>query len=402
MAAIIFDPLNPGAYADRQSVFERLRNDAPLHTVEIGDQQIRLLSRHADVARIISDPTTVMNPPGQDTPIAYGKGPAADLWRNAVSMMDPPRHACARRAVSRPFTHRNVEQFREMVNDVVATVFSGTDFRNTDVVHDVAMQIPMRVICKLLGIPTEDWSKLQSWTNDFLRIFLPDASAPETLARTQQASQNFIDYFGEMIDQRLDKPRDDLTSEFAAAMDTAGGISRAGLIGALRGLLTAGFETTAATISAGFYAFAKQPEQFKQLREQPELIPGAVEELLRWETPVQVVVRYLGEDTQLHASVLPAGEQIWLLTGAANRDPRKYDEPSLLDVKREVGEHFSFGGGRHFCLGAYLARLELQILLQQLVTQCASVELRCDEIQRRDNLQFPSIKSLPVVLHKAS
>ena len=402
MAAVIFDPLNPGAYADRQSVFERLRNDAPLHTVEIGSQQIRLLSRHADVARIISDPTTVMNSPGQDTPIAYGKGPAADLWRNAISMMDPPRHACARRAVAKPFTHRNVEQFREMIDDVVATVFSGTDFQNTDVVRDVAVKIPMHVICKLLGIPTDDWSKLQSWTDDFLRIFLPDASAPETVKRTQQASQNFIDYFGEMIDQRLEKPCDDLTSEFAASMDTAGGISRAGLIGALRGLLTAGFETTAATISAGFYAFAKQPEQFKQLREQPELIPGAVEELLRWETPVQVVVRYLGKDTQLHASLLPAGEQIWLLTGAANHDPRKHDKPSLVDVNREVNEHFSFGGGRHFCLGAYLARLELQILLQQLVTRCESVELRCDDVQRRDNLQFPSIESLPVVLHKAS
>ena len=188
-------------------------------------------------------------------------------------MMDPPRHACARRAVSRPFTHRNVEQFREMVNDVVATVFSGTDFRNTDVVHDVAMQIPMRVICKLLGIPTEDWSKLQSWTNDFLRIFLPDASAPETLARTQQASQNFIDYFGEMIDQRLDKPRDDLTSEFAAAMDTAGGISRAGLIGALRGLLTAGLKLQPQRSPLGSMLSQNSPSNLNSSASNPSLFP---------------------------------------------------------------------------------------------------------------------------------
>jgi cytochrome P450 len=400
MTSIIFDPLDPGAYADRQDIFERLRNDAPVHTVDVGGQRIHLLSRHDDVAKIISDPTTVMNRPGQNTPAAYGEGPAADLWRNAVSMMDPPRHACARRAISGPFTHRHVEQFRVKVNDIVINVFSDADFRNTDVVRDIAVQIPMHVICELLGIPTEDWPNLQSWTDDFLRIFLPDASAPETVERTQKASQNFIDYFGDMIDQRRQTPRDDLTSEFAASINTEGGIGKAGLIGALRGLLTAGFETTAATISAGFYAFAQQPEQFGMLRDQPELIPGAVEELLRWETPVQVISRYLGKDTQIHDTLLPAGEQIWLLTGAANHDPRNYDEPSLVNVERNVRDHFSFGGGRHFCLGAYLARLELQIVLQQLVTQCASVELLCDDVPRRDNLQFPSIESLPAVLHK--
>ena len=203
MTTVSFDPLNSGAYAGRQVIFKRLQDDAPVHTVEVRGQQIYLLSRHADVADIIGDPTTVMNPPGQDTPNAYGDGPAADLWRNAISMMDPPRHACARRAVSRPFTRRHVEQFRQIVNDIIVEVFSQVDFRNTDVVKHIAMQIPMRVICKLLGIPTADWPELQSWTDDFLRIFLPDASTPETVERTQQASQNFIDYFGYMIEQRV-------------------------------------------------------------------------------------------------------------------------------------------------------------------------------------------------------
>ncbi len=399
-ASVIFDPLTPGAYTDRQRVFESLRNDAPLYQVEVGGQQIRLLSRHADVARIINDPTTMMNPPGQDTPPTYGRGPAAVLWRNAISMMDPPRHTCSRRAISRPFTNRNIDQFRELIDDIVAVVLAETDFENTDVVHDVGLKIPMRVICRLLGIPTADWPQLQSWTKDFLHIFLPETASPEIVERTQQASRNFINYFAEMIDQRLENPCDDLTSEFTAAMNSADGLNKAGLIGALRGLLTAGFETTAATISAGFYAFATQPEQYQRLREQPELISGAIEELLRWETPVQVIIRYIGKDTILHGTVLPAGTQVWLLTGAANHDPRKYDQPSRVDVSREISEHFSFGGGRHFCLGAYLARLELKILLQQLVKQCKSVELRCDNIKRRENLQFPSIESLPAVLHR--
>ena len=229
-------------------------------------------------------------------------------------------------------------------------------------------------------------------------IFLPNVSGNEEIHRVQQASQNFIDYFGAMIDERRLKPRDDMTSDFAAVVDKENGISRAGLIGALRGLLTAGFETTAATISATFLGFAQQPEQLALLRENPDLIPGAVDELLRWETPVQVMVRYLGNDIQLGDSLLENGEACWLLLGAANHDPRRYSSPHAIDVARTATDHHSFGGGRHFCVGAYLARLELQLVLEQLSQRCRRIELRCDSVPRRQNFQFRSIESLPVRL----
>ena len=397
MAAIEFDPLDPRLCTDPDVVYERLRNDAPVLSADIGGQRVWLLSRYADVAELIADPKTTMNPPGSDTPAAYGDGPAATLWRNAISMMDPPRHGKARRVISRPFTHRRVQGLEPLVSEIVTQSFakmSATEFEVTELAAD----IPMRVICQFLGIPTSDWPKLQAWTNDFLRIFVPNANDAEEVTRVQQASQNFIDYFGALIDDRKQHPRDDMTSDFVKLIDEPNGITRLGLIGALRGLLTAGFETTAATICAIFLGFSRQPEQLALLRREPHLIPGAVDEFLRWETPVRLVVRYLGENTVLHGVPLQAGEPCWLLVGSANHDPRQYENPQDLNVARGVADHYAFGGGRHFCVGAYLAKLELQVVLQQLINRCDRIELCCDSVPRRENFQFPSINSLRVAL----
>ena len=397
MARVQFDPLDPQLCTDPDAVFERLRNDAPVLSADIGGQRVWLVSRYADVAQLIADPKTTMNAPGSDVPTAYGDGPAATLWRNAISMMDPPQHGKARRIISKPFSHRRVEGLRPLVSEVVAQSFvkiSAAEFEATD----LASEIPMRVICRFLGIPTSDWPKLQAWTNDFLRIFVPNVSDAEEINRVHTASQNFIDYFGALIDDRKRHPREDMTSDFVALIDKPNGITRLGLIGALRGLLTAGFETTAATISAMFLGFSRQPEQLALLRQQPSLIPGAVDEFLRWETPVRLVVRYLGEDIVQHGVSLRAGEPCWLLVGSANHDPRQYKDPQSLDVARGVTDHYAFGGGRHFCVGAYLAKLELQLVLQQLISRCDHIELCCDTVARRQNFQFPSIESLRVAL----
>jgi len=398
MSTITFDPLDPQLLTAPQIVYERLRNEAPLLSTVVGGQTVHLVSRYADVARIISDPSARMNPPGSDAPAVYGDGPAAELWRSAISMMDPPQHTRARRVIARPFSLRRVEQMRSMVADIVNEIFSELPSNQLEVVNDLALRVPMQVICKLLGIPAEDWPSLQAWTTDFLHIFLPNVGGAEEIARVQKASQNFINYFGGMIDARRAQPRDDITSDFAALVDKENGISRIGLIGALRGLLTAGFETTAATISAAFLGFAKQPEQLELLRQNPELIPGAVDELLRWETPVQVLVRYLGRDIEPNGGSLQAGAACWLLLGSANHDPRHYPHPDKLDVSRAATDHHAFGGGRHFCVGAYLARLELQLVLQQMSQRYRRIELQCESAARKKNFQFPSIERLPVAL----
>ena len=391
-----FNPRDPLLRSAPQTVYGRLRAQAPLLRTVVGGQPVNLLCRYKDVAQVATDPTTLMNPPGTPVPRPYQDGPASILWRNAISMMDPPKHTHCRRAIAPPFSRRRIQELRPLVTDVVTEVFSGLDGNEFDVVSDVALKVPMEVICRLLGIPTADWPDLESWSIDFLRIFLPDAATPDEVDRIQSASQNFLDYFGGLIDERIRRPNDDLITDYTAAIDEPDGLTRTGLIGALRGLLTAGFETTAATISASFLGFAQQPEQFQRLHDDPGQIPSAIEELLRWETPVRVMVRYLAEEWELHGSVIPRGEAVWLLLGSANHDEEHYKDPENIDVTRDPRDHLTFGGGRHLCLGAYLARLELETVLGELTRRWRHIDTDVSSVVRRGNFQFPSIEALPV------
>lgn len=393
-----FDPHNPELIADPQGTFGVLRDDFPVFDTTIGGQPVRLVTRHADVTRVMNDPSALMNRPGTQVPDSIADGPAGVLWRTAVSMMDPPEHTRVRRAIGGAFTRRSVRRMRPQVENVVKGVFESLGAEETECVHDVSLKVPLLVICGLLGIPVADWPRLEAWTNDFLRIFLPEAATAEEVARIHDASRHFIEYFGQLIDARMDAPQADLTSDLVRDAVVAGDISREELIGALRGLLTAGFETTAATISASFLGFANQPDQLEQLKLRPETIPDAVHELLRWETPVQAMVRYPGREIEMHDTTLAPGEAIWLLMGASNHDPRRYPDPERIDVGRDASDHHAFGGGRHFCLGAYLARVELECVLEEMARRYTRIEIADDAIARRPNFQFRSIESLTVTL----
>lgn len=275
---------------------------------------------------------------------------------------------------------------------MVASIFDGLG-SEFEAVSELALRVPARVICGVLGIADDDWLRLESWTPDFLRIFLPDACTAAERVRMERASANFLEYFDDLIERRRREPRDDLTSALAE-LESDGSLSRDELIGALRGLLTAGFETSAATISAALLSFAAQPEQLALLRRRPDVLPAAVEELLRWETPVRTQTRYLGVDTSFHGTRLPAGTPMWLLLGSANHDRLQFPLPARVDFDRSAIEHVAFGGGRHFCLGAYLARVELQSVFAQIARRWQRVHVDTERLQRRANLQFPSLQVL--------
>ena len=393
-----FDPAKLALLANPEPVLGPLRDQFPLFQATIGQQRFWVLSRHADVKRVLEHPSALMRPPGASTPPSLGAGPAARMWKNALSMMDPPDHTRVRRLVGRAFTRRRAEDLRPGIEAVVAEIFRGLDDRDQiEVVNELALQVPMRVICGLLGIPDEDWPMLQSWTPDFLRIFLPDAASPDDRQRLDRASQNFIEYFGAMIDARLETPREDLTTGLVALQEE-GGMTRDELIGALRGLLTAGFETSAATISAAFLGFAREPAQLDLLRARPDLVPQAVEELLRWESPVRAHLRYLGADMELHGRQIPAGAAMWMLVGAANHDPLRFRDPARIDVARAENDHLAFGGGRHFCLGAYLSRVELQSVFARLARRWSRIAVVEGTARRRPNFQFPGLERLVVRL----
>jgi len=316
------------------------------------------------------------------------------LWENAISRMDPPAHTRIRRKVSCHFSRRQAESIRSEVRCIVDEVFNQQG-RSVDLVRSLSLPVPMKVLCRLLGLNERDWGDLEGWTNEFLNIFQPGLKTQEQSESISNASQHFVEFIGHFIDEKVRGEKDSLVGRLLT--DQAGGasLSREELIGAVRGLITAGYETTAGTISAMCVCFANRPELVDELRENQSLIPRAVEEILRWETPVQLTTRYLGNDIVLHGERLTAGTAIGLLLGAANRDPDVFKEPDRVELHREAADHLSFGGGRHFCLGAYLARVELQEVAKAIAVRWRRIDMDPEKVTRRPNFQFRTIMHLP-------
>jgi cytochrome P450 len=376
-------------------VLAGLRRDKPLVAATLGPQTVWLLSRHEDVKSVLDDPGSRMRGEGETCPRALRDGPAARMWRSSLSMMDPPEHTRVRRKLAVAFTHKRAEQLRPLVSGIVDSVVGAIHGRGAiDFARDVALPIPMRVICAVLGVPETDWPMLESWTPDFLRIFQPNAIDSATLQRVDRASGNFIGYFTQLLEERLRDPRDDLVSAFALENDDPVWIDE--LVAALRGLLTAGFETTASTLSATALCAARDPSLLVLMRSGQTPRRLLAEEMLRWETPVRAHFRVLGEARELHGRDLPAGTTVFLHLGAANRDPAVFTDPESVVPDRVANPHLAFGGGRHFCLGACLARVELDLVLQAMGEFWEELQLAVSDVPRRPNAQFPGITSLPL------
>jgi cytochrome P450 len=391
-----FDPGDPMLITDPERVFRQLRVLQPACAADIGGHRTIVVSRHRDVGMVLSDPTARVRAEGYKVETQLGEGPGAELWNNAVSMMDPPEHSRVRRCLAKDFTRRQIESMRPLIVNVVRQTLADIEADEIDAVRQISIRIPMKVICLMLGIPESDWQKLEAWTVDFLKIFMPHIASSDELEAVNSASQNFIEYFSNLIEQKRANPGKDLTSTMALLEGTEGNLSKIEIIGALRGLLTAGFETTAATLSATVLAYARYPAEFDKIRNGSASASHAAEELLRWESPVQAVTRYSGRDFKLHSELISAGTPIMALIGSANNDPEHFGGDACdINFSRERVDHLSFGGGRHFCLGASLARLELQVFLEEMVTSWCNVSINEESIVRREQFQFRSINSLP-------
>ncbi|MFN3257947.1 MAG: cytochrome P450 [Ilumatobacter sp.] len=392
-----FDPSSVAFLTDPYPVYEYLRQHDPFAEVEIAGVSISLVARYDDVRRVLKDPQAMQRPLHGDVPEILGDGPAARMFISSMSQADPPQHARQRRLSAAAFSPRAVAALQGRIDAIVAGAVNDLVRRERfDAVHDFALKIPMRVICEIMGIPEDDWPELIGWTPDALRVFMPEGSTSDELDRCHRASQFFFDYISAMIEDRRRSPRDDLTTRLVEANDEAENISHDEMCAMIRGLITAGFETTTNTIAAGFLAFAKFPDQLELLRSEPQVVESAVEELLRWEGPVQAQPRCMHTEIEFaDGERFEAGRKFWLLLGSANRDRSQFDNPDVVRIDRNEGDHFSFGGGRHICLGAGLARSEIRSALRHIGRAFSAIELD-GPIQRRDHFQFRGLAHLPV------
>jgi cytochrome P450 len=323
------------------------------------------------------------------------------MQRNTLLFLAPAKHDRVRGLISRAFTPKAVERRRGRVDAVLAQLLDeGITKGSMDLVHDFAFRLPMVVICEMLGVPPGDLPRFYTWAIDSSRRGEIGGLTDEIIRRGEEATLGYAAYFSELIAEHRRQPRDDLMSALIDARDEQGRrLTDEELVGSCYILLQAGHGTTQDLIGMGTLALLRHPDQLAHLRQRPEAIPRAVEELLRYDTSVQISQRVADEPIQLGGHTIDAGEVCVLMNGAANRDPRAFPDPDRLDVARYPNEHVSFGLGRHTCLGQSLARLELHSAFRALLGRCP--DLRLDDARPpayRDSLFLRGLETLPVRL----
>jgi cytochrome P450 len=317
--------------------------------------------------------------------------------RPSMLFSDPPDHTRLRGLVSKAFTPRTVEALRPHIERLADEVLDTLGTGEVDVMTSLAFPLPVSVIGEMLGVPPADRHQFQRLVRASAAALEPYVST-ELLDTANEATLEMEDYFRHLVAERRKAPTDDLLSQLIAVEDGGDQLSTQELLTTAILLFAAGFETTTNLIGNGLLALLRHPGELDRLRRDPLLLPSAVEELLRYDSPVQVNGRIAGDDIEIDGHAFPAGATLLVLQGAANRDPRRFPDPDRLDVGRSDGASMSFGTGIHFCLGAALARVEGQVVFGRLLDRYQSIELLDDNPRYRDSITLRGLAELPVRL----
>ena len=379
-ALAAFAPDDPAFIADPYPAYAALRDLGPIHYDARTDHW--LVTRHADVRALLRDPRFGRTYLHVATHAEMGRPEEppehAPFWhviRNGMLDREPPDHTRLRSLVSRAFTPRTVERMRARVQAVVdGLIDDALALGEFDLIAAIAEPLPVTVIAELLGVPEADRHRLRPWSSDICRMYEMKLSA-EGARVAVEACVEFGDYLRDLARIRRAHPGEDLISGLVQVADQGDRLSDDELIGTCVLLLNAGHEASVNAAGNGWWALFRNPDQLARLRVEPALAPRAVEELLRFDTPLQMFERWVLEDMEICGVPVPRGSELGLLFGSANRDPAAFDRPDTLDLARDPNPHLSFGAGIHFCLGAPLARMEAQIALEAIVRRMPGLAL---------------------------
>jgi len=391
----------PTHRADPYTPARKLREAGPVHRTPLG---LHLLTRYAECASVLqSNDWSHADEAGQLHPSVSAEEAAEELPTSFL-WMDPPDHTRLRTLVSKAFTPRTVAALRPRIEELAAgLVDAALEAGEFDLIDLIAYPLPLTVVCELVGVPAADHKAAQLWSQDLARGFDPDVlMTPEAHAARSTASREFMRYFRELIDRRRAEPADDLLSALAAVEDRGDVLTETELLTTCVTTLVAGHETTVNLVGSGLLALMRNPDQMARLREHPEYVPSAVDELLRYEPPVQLTTRSAKRPMTLGGQRIEEGEGVVVHIAAANRDPEAYRDPDRLDVARfhdrtaPPPRHLGFSLGIHYCLGAPLAMLEMEILLHELIRRAVTMEPLTDEPPYKPNLVVRGLSALPV------
>nr|WP_239168663.1 cytochrome P450 [Actinoplanes deccanensis] len=371
--------------------YARLREISPI--VRAGDNAL-VVTRHADCAAVTRDPKLGHMPAHMLAFVGFpdwAEHPALQQFFTSLIAQNPPDHTRLRRLVSSRFTARRVQELRPAIEHMVGELLDDlADSREADFVGAFAFPLPVNVIGELLGVPKEDRAQFQTLVRDWSQVL--DIITPEVLKKADPAAQMMRDYLTGLAAERRRHPQDDLLSALVSAEEEGDRLTEDELLTMAALLFAAGFETTTNLLANGLVALLANPGQLPALAEDPV---AAVEELLRFDSPVQIVGRVAWEPTTIAGVAIEPGDRLVAYLGAGNRDPERFAEPDRLDLRRADNAPLSFGGGIHYCLGAPLARLEAQVALPELMRRLPRLAL-AGGAERRNSLTLRGYTKLPV------
>jgi cytochrome P450 len=362
--------------------FRQMRQSAP---VVFNDQQgMWSIFKYADAQRILTDHAFFSSQ-------AYSEGDNP-IGRSMINM-DPPRHHQLRALVSLAFTPRAVARLEQRITAVTDELLDAVESQGQmDVIDDLAGPLPTTIIAEMLGIPIEDREKFKLWTNQLI------GSAPHEGVDPQRV---MAEYYRQVFEARRREPRDDLVSALLAAQVDGEHLDETDLLGFCILLLLAGNETTTTLLGNALQTFAEHPEVMEELRADPSLIPGAIEEVLRYRSPVRLLLRVTLQEVMLGEQTLPADAGIVAWLASANRDEEQFPHPDTFDIHRTPNRHLAFGHGIHFCLGAPLARLETRIALEAMLTRWTEIRRANQEpLEPLGSFVLLGLRHLPMIFCK--
>ncbi|HLX87626.1 MAG TPA: cytochrome P450 [Acidimicrobiales bacterium] len=403
---LVWDPFDPAWRHDPFAVYSELRAASPVHRSPLG---FWVFTRHADCLTILRDRRSSSDGRNADPdrlaalrtvdPSDFSGGMSAVLAEMAPFLFrDPPDHTRLRGLVQKAFTPKVVDGLRPRIAEICEELVAAMlEQEHSDLVAALAYPLPVQIIVEMLGVPAQDHEQFRVWSDALARGLDPDFLLPtEAVQERLAAIMSFVQYFAGLIEERRARPGDDLLTRLIQAEEHGDNLNQAELLSTCILLLVAGHETTVNLISGGVLALLEHPHQQARLRAEPDLMRPAVEEMLRFVSPVQLTGRVALDAMELGGVELAPGDFSMLLVGSANRDPDAFERPEEFDIGRSENPHLGFGFGLHHCIGAPLARLESQIALDTLLRRARTIELDTEELVYKDNIVLRGLAALPV------
>jgi cytochrome P450 len=396
-----WNPFHPDRVRDPYPGYRALQERAPVYRNPL--LRIWILSRYADVSAVLKDPSFSVRRLESAAVRRLGafqklRPDFREMLARNLLMLDPPEHTRLRGLVAKAFTPKVVERLRPRIQALVDALLDEAERRGEiELMRDFAYPLPATVIAEMLGVAAADAPRFMRWSND-LAALLDPFNAPGGLDAAQAAFVELSTYFRALLAERRREPREDLISAFATVEERGEGLSETELVSLAGLILGAGYETTANLIGNAAVALLRHPGERKRLADDPGLVASAVEEFLRYESPVQATDRMATRDLEIRGRRIRRGELVVLFLAAANRDPERFPDPDRLDLGRADNAHLAFSHGPHFCLGAQLARAEAQIAIGTLVRRYPGFEGPRDPPAWRPSFSLRGPAALPIRL----